>query len=148
VTIELWAKPAIDGVNNGSSQPLVSSDFIFIHIRASSNYVQLRYDNSGARTSIYSLGLGFRDWVYIVGVFDGTNKTELYINGVLKDQDSHGVSPASNYETYIGRSNNNTVSFSGLIDNVRIYSTALSMAQIQQHYVEEAPQYNIVFNKK
>jgi prepilin-type N-terminal cleavage/methylation domain-containing protein len=144
LTIELWAKPAIDGTNTASSQPLISTDFIFIHIRSSFNQINFRYDNAVAYASVYSLGSGYRDWVYIVGVFDGTNKTELYINGELKDQDTHAVGPASNYNTYIGRQPGDTISFSGLVDNVRIYSTTLSAMDIQQHYTEEFSKYGIV----
>jgi hypothetical protein len=76
-------------------------------------------------------------WHHVVGVADGTN-TYCYLDGVLS-----GVSPTytgaiagSPYYKWIGAaySGEDSRSWHGLIDDVRIYNRALSAAEILQAY--------------
>jgi len=78
-------------------------------------------------------------WVHITAVYDmAQNKKFIYFNGV-KDQEANTNAgfrmTGSEHDTYIGaRSNSaNTLpegSFTGLIDEVRLYSRALSAAEV------------------
>ncbi len=80
-------------------------------------------------------------WVHITAVYDmAQNKKFIYFNGV-KDQEAtttaglSGPVSGSQHDTYIGaRSNSaNTLpegNFTGLIDEVRLYSRALSAAEV------------------
>jgi len=75
-------------------------------------------------------------WVHIFAVYDGL-RAKLFINGIEQKID------AAFSGTIVDNSNPFTIGFrqsadyfSGLIDDVRIYEEALSVAQIQQLYVE------------
>ncbi len=78
------------------------------------------------------------EWVHIAGVYDNAGNTKrIYVNGV---QDAFaattpGKVPATTHNTYIGaRANSGNTGregfFSGMLDEVRIYSRALSVAEV------------------
>jgi len=69
-------------------------------------------------------------WYHVVGTYDG-DMQKLYINGLLKaSRIRHGtLSPG--YSVYISHF---YYSFSGLIDEVKVYEKALSAKEIFQHY--------------
>src|SRR5229473_2674367 len=68
---------------------------------------------------------------HVACTWDGTNVT-IYINGVKDQFRAQGLTPASNTSPlYIGQFGGNVDRTSGVIDEVRIYSRALSAAQIQ-----------------
>jgi hypothetical protein len=85
-------------------------------------------------------------WHFAVGTFDG-ELIKLYIDGKLKDTQSTGVSlPNSNYPLFIGRECGNVDApvpsgdtvryFYGSIDDVRVYSRAISQNEIKSLYLE------------
>lgn len=79
-------------------------------------------------TTIPSLNV----WYHVVGTFDGTN-AKIYVNGVLEN--SVAATAATNNDNLnIGRENDNTRYFNGLIDEVKIYNRALSSTEIAQEY--------------
>jgi hypothetical protein len=74
-------------------------------------------------------------WYYVAGVYDATAKTlHIYVNGVLDDGVLSGTVPAAQFNspvsTAIGRRNGGYY-FKGMIDDLRVYNSALSQAQIQ-----------------
>jgi len=75
------------------------------------------------------------DWYCVVITYDG-QILKLYVNGVLSD--SLPVSIIINHNENsmsIGRNSSNVFFFNGLIDDTRIYNTALSSSQIKQNYI-------------
>lgn len=79
------------------------------------------------------------NWYMVVGTYDGTN-LRLYVNGVLKaTQPVSGTLGALNTtDLFIGRASNlNTYFVNGVIDDVKLYSTALTDAQIFDAYVND-----------
>ena len=99
--------------------------------------------NDGAGYKAVSLPLYETwDWTHIVCI-KTTNHLEVWINGA-KVNEYNGVigslsNPTKNFE--IGRSFN-PYYFNGFIDDVRVYSQALSESQIQKHYVEGLERYS------
>jgi hypothetical protein len=72
-------------------------------------------------------------WVHVVATNDGTT-TKFYVNGVL-DTTAAQVVSAVTHAVEIGRSVANPVDYwNGLIDEVAIYPTVLTAAQILAHY--------------
>ena len=75
-------------------------------------------------------------WYYVAGVYDAAAKTlDIYVNGVLDDGVLRGSAiPGSQFNaavnTAIGRRTGGFY-FQGRIDDLRVYNTALSQAQIQ-----------------
>jgi hypothetical protein len=78
-------------------------------------------------------------WHHIAGVYDGT-KACLYIDGVLSGPaDLYGRFATNNDPIYIGEeSTNQMYGWNGLIDDVRIYSYALSAEEISELYQSES----------
>jgi len=115
----------------------------------------LRYDNrdTGAELefimgqggwagdgSDFGIPLPLNEWHFIAAVADGTNLL-LYDNGELKDTLSYTGIVGVNGETKIGGAGDGY--FNGTIDEVRIYSQALSLAEIQKHYAEGLGRYRL-----
>ncbi len=128
----------------------------------SSNQVFLRLEDNGATYSVGSSDgtafhgatapvppgvLGGSQWVYLAGTYDGSH-WNLYTNGVLAKSvaDATGALPV-NAEWAIGSTGNGWPEvddtagaegtmefFSGAIDEVAIYGTALAPATIAAHY--------------
>ncbi len=75
-------------------------------------------------------------WYHVVGVYDnGTMK--LYLNGNLEDTESFAQTSSGdvNANVYIGAIEySSSYKFNGTIDEVRIYSRALSASEISQLY--------------
>jgi tetratricopeptide (TPR) repeat protein len=79
-------------------------------------------------------------WHHIAGVYDGT-KLYLYIDGVLNgSEDLYGRFAINNDPVYIGDvSTEQAYGWNGLIDDVRIYSYALSPEEIAAIYNGKEP---------
>ena len=86
-------------------------------------------------------------WTYAVGVFNGTDTISFYVNGDLIDsRDDITGTLRDNVGTFYigGTSSIPDRSFNGAIDEVQVYSKALTTAEIQQLYAQGAEKHNIV----
>jgi len=79
-------------------------------------------------------------WHHVVGVHDGA-KVCLYVDGILVDFETHGGSAvAYNDPAYIGGEEPHSKEhWNGLIDDVRIYSYALSPEEVKMLYEGKEP---------
>ena len=105
---------------------------------AKSGAYQLYADNNevigyiNGKTISAPLNKGFN---YVVLTYDRTlssNQMKLYVNTTLKDQDSYTASITTN---------NNHIYFGGMhqqLDEIRLWRTALTQAEINQNYAEYA----------
>ncbi|HEX2900088.1 MAG TPA: LamG-like jellyroll fold domain-containing protein, partial [Bacteroidia bacterium] len=79
-------------------------------------------------------------WTHVAGTFDGTRLT-IYINGIASGSTLYsGVMLASTYDLAIGRityTAGGTRNFDGKIDEVRVWSTALSAGTIQEYMTKK-----------
>ncbi|MFH1366446.1 MAG: LamG-like jellyroll fold domain-containing protein [Patescibacteria group bacterium] len=80
-------------------------------------------------------------WHHVANVYNGTTMT-TYIDGVQTgntiDVTGVALAPAANYPNLIGAQQNGDYQgnyFDGLIDEMRIWKKALSLAEIQDHYL-------------
>jgi hypothetical protein len=82
------------------------------------------------------------EWVHLVATFDRDGLLTLYVNGV--EDGTTGIagegdiSPGS-YPFRIGARDGASQSFSGVIDDVRVYARVLSSAEVRYHYNRGAP---------
>ncbi len=76
------------------------------------------------------------NWHMVAGTISAQGKRQIYIDGVLKSENTGNILTDSN-NLRIGDSGNVHAYFNGLIDDVRIYSSALNTAQIEKLYAEE-----------
>jgi len=74
------------------------------------------------------------EWYFLAMTYDGSN-FKLYVNGTLVDQMAlTGLLKDNGRDFSIGSDNNNQKFFNGVIDEVGVYSTALSAEDIQEMY--------------
>ncbi len=99
-------------------------------------YINSAYQKAGFNLSEISAGT----WYHIVGTFDGTD-SKIYLNGALKDTVTAAgtISNPSNVKPLIGANpgtgdNVDGDYFDGKIDEVQIFSSALTADQIKQLY--------------
>jgi hypothetical protein len=96
----------------------------------------------GGAEAVAGPGFVLNQWYHIVGVFDGTNAT-LYVNGTNASSSGYQIpmpagtsyKPDNWNPLFIGAArgfNNNR--FLGNMDEIAIYTNALSAAQVQNHF--------------
>jgi len=98
------------------------------------------YDGGSPFSATYMVSGAFNGvWHHIAGTYDGSNLA-LYIDGELKANAAHaGSIDISAFNVNIGSDAAQTwMWYNGLIDDVRIYSRALSQQEIQQVIVTKS----------
>lgn len=114
-----------DGADNAFSQCIVLTPYVYIHARWSTNSLQFRYDNAGARLSSYVLGNGDRarhHFVWVAQYTWSTRQTKLRVDGTLRDSDDHAVAPSTNYADYIELGRRDTTYYDGDIKDIRVHT--------------------------
>lgn len=133
-TIEVWI--------NVSSIDSYEEDIISKHSYGLSNGWRLSVSNNSkilyttypGSTWYSNSTIDLNKWYHIVVTFNGSAKS-MYINGVLDNQTSVPATNLNDYNVRIGGMHgNNTFSFHGSIDEVAIYSKALTAEEIETHY--------------
>ncbi|MEZ6057924.1 MAG: tandem-95 repeat protein [Planctomycetaceae bacterium] len=124
----------------------VNADTAYADLFSFDNRVILRVDDANSSnhvTAIYHDGTTYRvvassqsiagtGWHHVALTFDDATKTmSLYIDGTLAGQNSfsNGISYLGG-NVYIGSNKGNSLFLDGLIDDARIYTRALSAAEI------------------
>jgi hypothetical protein len=81
-------------------------------------------------------------WIHVAGVYDGS-EMRLYANGVLKNSiPQHGSISNGSLPFWMGKhagSNGYDFAYYGKIDEVAVYSTALSSADVLSHFQSVCP---------
>jgi len=79
------------------------------------------------------------EWVHLAGVRKNNDKLELFVNGVSVDETNYGVAGVAEPQASIGAERRSSSSvrdpFDGVIDEVRFYTRALSVADIQELFM-------------
>jgi Concanavalin A-like lectin/glucanases superfamily len=161
ITLEAWIKPdTTQGnlariISHGPSTPTVydtntypivlsgsqlSSNEVFLRIEGGTTYAVGTSDGfttHGASAAVIAGDLGGANgWIYLAGTYDGSH-WNLYRNGVpiATTADAVGALPVTGGEWAVGATGMGWGDFyTGLVDEVAIYGTALSAANIQNHY--------------
>src|SRR4030095_15904336 len=128
-SIEFWIKQRVDPAANSRICGVFGAPNVSFQ-SASGSPRQLNFFPMGANlAAVGALSLGV--WTYIVGTVDGA-QGRLYVNGVLANGPTATTgTPAPAVFTFLG---GQSVNFDGWMDEVAIYPTALTPAQIAAHY--------------
>ncbi|HEX3799712.1 MAG TPA: LamG-like jellyroll fold domain-containing protein [Verrucomicrobiae bacterium] len=138
ITLEAWAQPAnssegpADILAKGFDQSQSADE---ITIRANGgNYFAGTYGSNGTRGA--SGGHQDTNWVYIVGVNDGTNWF-FYVNGFPTQTNADNVGSINFTDAWRignGSADGNGRYFSGNLTEVALYNYALTPAQVLNHF--------------
>jgi RHS repeat-associated protein len=135
VTVEAWINPT--GVPGGaifaSPQQGISGGYVLNFVNAGHVRVNIA-PAVGSWTVADSVTVPpAGKWTYVVGTWDGAS-VRIYVNGVLEATQPAAtmVYGATSTDPQIGRYNG--ASFGGSIDEVAVYSRALTAAQIMSHW--------------
>jgi hypothetical protein len=95
--------------------------------------------NGSTQKQIHSsTNVNDNQWHHFVGTNDGVNN-KIYIDGVLEDTGTSGNIYNSTQNILIGKTNQNSFLFEGLIDEVSIWDSALSSDAITEIYNQGKP---------
>ncbi|MBE0639477.1 MAG: hypothetical protein IH598_13250, partial [Bacteroidales bacterium] len=149
-TVSCWYKmPSLPAANTVyeilSKRSLCASaftDFPFgLSVNATGNVTALfsKGDDFTAENILQSDALAVNQWNFITVTFNANNSAELYINGVLATSEVINYEVSENAQNWtIGRASQENLSgcpitnthTNGFIDEVKIYNTALTEAQV------------------
>jgi hypothetical protein len=140
-TVAAWIKTSSDGViiqQRDASN--FNGEYVLAVISGKINFWDFGNSEYGFNmTSNATVADG--NWHYIVAVRQANGAGQIYIDGQLDSSQSGNIVPtASNVNVYIGADLRNVYFgdppeyFNGLIDEVAIYHSALTAAQIDQSY--------------
>lgn len=138
-TLEAWIKPEslVIGWHGIIDKGSFGAQGFGIHTNINGNRINFGFHGNGNFDSNSILTPG--QWYHIVGVHVAANDNYIFINGTEDIHCTSGCSLNVNnhdlFNLYIGRFEN-SLDFHGVIDEVRIYSRALTAMEIQKHYVE------------
>lgn len=145
LTIEAWVKP--DSLSETYQNVIVARNTSYwLFISTAEKLAFLRFKDGLYDAVDTDVNIPTGTWTHVAIAYDSSVSSEVkfYINGQLnKEVSLDGPIDSSGSALEIG----NCVSlhpFHGIIDEVKIYSQALSTAQIQQSYVQGVAKYGIV----
>lgn len=136
LTVEAWIRVTDSGsISIVARHASVTNGGIW-DLQLSAMKVQFRLFNDGFSILTSATTLALNTTYYLVGTHDGTNR-RIYINGVLDASDTPPALVTSiSVPIAIGAFVDNYAAqtFTGRIDEVAVYGTALSSARIAAHY--------------
>lgn len=103
-------------------------------IDVSGSIMRFYFWSGGSAYASASTSVLTTDWTHVAATYDGSTSV-IYINGTPEDTDNHGVSlDTNNHVVSIGARQSGGADYDyaidGLIDDVRIYSRALSSTEV------------------
>jgi len=154
LTISAWFKKTGPGSNyecvlHKSSNTTIGASEYWLGV----DYNDYLTATIGARTGVgwaagqTSIRAILGDWYYLLASWDGSS-VKVYVNGeYIKEYALLSYSNLTTPTRFGASSNGGSYLFRGLIDDVRIYTEALSQAQIQQLYAEGLEKLNLANNE-
>ncbi len=140
ITISAWIKPSAVAINKmivaSSETTSYGTQTLFFY--SSTPKITACFGTGAIETSLVdsvsSLVAG--NWYFVVATHTST-KNKIYVNGIKENETSASTLSGASGTFSIGRfGTQNMWYFSGLVDDVQIYSAALPVAVIQQLYAD------------
>ncbi|HWI59566.1 MAG TPA: LamG domain-containing protein, partial [Bacillota bacterium] len=142
-SIELWVR--ITNAVTRAVSPICSRDtngqrgYVLFAYNGNTNW-QFRTHSSGNATNLTSTNvIQVNEWTHLVGTFDGT-RMRLYVNGAeaATPVTNTAFTPNTAAPLRLGAANNHTLAgdnfWPGSLDEVAVYTNALSATQVTAHY--------------
>lgn len=128
LTVELWMR------TGATNQTLLrKQDQYWLRITSTGDLQLATYDNASERTDSYAPAINDGNWHHIVATATASEQ-RLYVDGQLVDTDPRsGALATTSNDLHIG-SDGTGEHFTGVIDEVAIYRTALDEARVSAHH--------------
>jgi hypothetical protein len=142
ITLSCWVKisahQAWGGIcGKGNDITATSAYQLMFNNTDNSIYWTVYTTSGGSVLSTKTISDG--EWHHVVGTYDGSlgsNQQKLYIDGALENQGNLTGNINNSADPFmVGRYNTAGRFVTGVIDEVKVYNTALSAATIQQQYL-------------
>jgi hypothetical protein len=142
-SVEFWAKPtASDGDDSPVSNRVSAgnrSGWAFFQRDAATGWNFRMYNGAGSAVGVDLTGgvAPLNAYTHVVAVWDGS-AAKLYVNGALADDvidpSGNGVYNASTSAIFTVAATDSGSPYAGSVDEVAFYASALTLAQIQNHF--------------
>jgi len=128
VTIEMWLNPA----NFSAWMSFgVKGDITYGMFIEPSAFVRIHY-SGGSTLDTPASSIKANEWTHVVGTYDGEN-VRIYLNGEMKAELATNVAiPADAQSFVIGGTQESRDWFTGMIDEVKLYSRGLTEDEIKK----------------
>ncbi|XOV92172.1 MAG: LamG-like jellyroll fold domain-containing protein [Bacteroidota bacterium] len=144
-TIEFWVSPNWTASSNGYNPTVLAksgSGFYAYSVKLLDDLSGIGlYNQSTLATVAYTFLQG--NWYHVAIVENGSN-AEVFINGISQGMTGMGFDTATGHPLYVG-SDEGSDYFTGMIDELRIWSTSLSQDEIRDYMCRKVtnshPQY-------
>ena len=95
------------------------------------------YDDTSTARNLVSTGkISVGEYSHVVGTYDDGNELRIYINGIEETtSETHTRPGAALTDLFVGSLHDGSNSFNGTIDQVRIYSRALTAKEVLDYYI-------------
>jgi hypothetical protein len=156
ITLSAWVKPAafpaVEGsiVNKTAGYSFSMEDYALLLLSDLRVYLGNGRHGSGGASMASTNCLSLGKWQHVVGAIDSGGTGRIWVNGVLRGEGNIlPLLPPAAAPVRIGqmRTVDGSIldNFNGSIDDVRIYSRALSVSEVQQLYAYEyGPHVNLL----
>ena len=153
LTLSAWINPTSSNWNHIASRQIAGTGFHHFFMRTHSNKIYFGIctasgcDEVASTVSVPTAGgwptFSATNWTHVVGTFDGTT-IALYINGTAAGTATTSRAMAADTTpVYVGALNRVSDGlggyFGGLMDEFRLYNTALSASDVQAIYQQTIP---------
>jgi prepilin-type N-terminal cleavage/methylation domain-containing protein len=136
-TIELWANPNYDAENPRwlCLMDTINSKNISVGILSVAGSGNIYFKLSGI-SSIQTVSTAdYGSWYHVVWVYQGGTQY-IYLNGAKQSTGTGGISADATFSSIGGGYSTSSYTTNGLLDEVRIYSRALTATEIQRIYAK------------
>jgi len=133
ISVEAWIKPTALPANNAFNSIVSKAESYSLQFNGPR--LEFTIIQGGARRGLQAPvgAIAVGGTYHVVGVYDGANQS-LYVNGTqVATVALTGAITANNNALYIGSWNGSSEFFRGTIDEVAVYSTALTETQVANH---------------
>lgn len=151
VTVELWAKPTSGGFGDqrpvlikgytSHTNPYYQYGIFFFDTGQYPKTVGFGFATGGSARYVDALNSGwvYGQWNHIVATYDGA-RARIYVNGILRSSTAvtgtlSTYSTATTIGAYANLAKTSGNLFTGGLDEVAIYDTALPFGVIEDHYL-------------
>jgi len=135
-SISLWIKTDVISYPSTNTFKILNTGKTYIGFRDN----RIRFGTSSSSTSSIILNSSYSNWVFITGIYDGTN-TNIYYNGILMDSDTHALASTTGVSGEIGATHTSSRYFNGSIDEVMIFNRSLNITEITEIYTNSYQQF-------